>query len=88
MGAEPEHRRGKRRLRPWSRARSQPFVDRSGECAICLRELTVKSEDELTTSGWLVQGETGLCPECQRLGWTLPEGAELPIRGTTETPAS
>jgi hypothetical protein len=77
-----EHKkRGRFRL---LRRRGQPFLEEPGDCAVCSRELQAASAEELATSGWIVQGEVGLCPNCQEDGWTLPEGAPLPTRQLSE----
>jgi len=38
------------------------------------------SLENLESSGWLVTGEIGVCPDCQSEGWQLPDGAKLPFR--------
>jgi hypothetical protein len=73
---EPSISRERGRL--WHRRR-RPFIEQPGRCSICVRELQV-AEGDLATSGWIINYETGLCPDCQRQGWTLPEGASLPSR--------
>jgi hypothetical protein len=56
------------------------FITTPGNCAVCQRSFAAGSPEELETSGWLVSGDVGLCPECQSEGWQLPEGARLPFR--------
>jgi len=61
-------------------SRETPFITTEGECAACRRTLQVESEEALAESDWLVNGDVGLCPDCQSQGWQLPEGARLPFR--------
>jgi colicin import membrane protein len=77
--AEPERSRPGlfRRMR---RGRGMPFISEPGECAVCQRTFQAGSEEELAASGWLVNDDVGVCPDCQREGWQLPEGARLPFR--------
>lgn len=56
------------------------FIGTPGHCAVCQKTFMAGSEENLRLSGWKVSGEVGLCPEDQRDGWQLPEGARLPFR--------
>jgi len=53
---------------------------RSGHCAVCQTAFMAGSEEELRLSDWNVNGDVGLCPDCQADRWQLPEGARLPFR--------
>jgi hypothetical protein len=56
------------------------FITTEGHCAVCQRTYMAGTEETLRQSGWRVNGDVGLCPECQSDGWQLPEGARLPFR--------
>lgn len=60
--------RGSRRLR-----RPRPFFDQPGRCSACGNELLVGTAKELAASGWTVQREAALCPDCQAEGWRLSQ---------------
>jgi len=62
------------------RRRGKIFITEPGACAVCQRTLVAGSQEALENSGWLINGEVGLCPDCQADGWQLPEGARLPFR--------
>lgn len=66
----------------FGRWRARAFRDEPGCCAVCQRELQVDDEAELKASGWIVSGDSGVCPPCQEDGWQLPEGAAIPFRRT------
>ncbi len=81
--AESEPDEPKRRLLSrlsGGRRRKGPFITTPGYCAVCRKAFQVESEEELSASGWKVNGDVGLCPEDQAEGWDLPEGATLPFR--------
>lgn len=56
------------------------FITTEGHCAVCQRTYMAGTGETLRQSGWRVNGDVGLCPECQSDGWQLPEGARLPFR--------
>ncbi len=56
------------------------FITTEGHCAVCQRTFKAGTEEALRLSDWRVNGDVGLCPECQSDGWQLPEGARLPFR--------
>ena len=62
------------------RSRKRPFVGHEGHCAVCRRAFMAGSVESLESSGWLVNREIGVCPDCQSDGWQLPDGASLPLR--------
>jgi hypothetical protein len=66
-------RRGRRH---WGRKSER----RSYVCAVCKRLPLGQRPKQLTGSGWVIAGETALCPDCQRFGWQLPEDGGLPFR--------
>lgn len=71
-------RRGRRRER--TKQPKGPFITSEGHCAVCHRAFRAGSEDALKVSGWRVNGDVGLCPDCQADAWQLPDGARLPAR--------
>lgn len=77
-----QQRGGRPRSLLWrgARRRTRPFVETVGHCAVCGRSFIAGSEEALAQSEWLVNGQVGLCPEDQRLGWELPEGRPVPYR--------
>jgi hypothetical protein len=56
------------------------FISVEGHCAVCHRSFKAGSASALEQSGWQVNGDVGLCPDCQADRWELPEGARLPVR--------
>ncbi len=56
------------------------FITSQGHCSVCQRTFMAGTEENLRLSGWRVNGDVGLCPECQVGGWQLPDGARLPFR--------
>lgn len=62
------------------RAKSGIFISKEGHCAVCQRTFMAGSPENLELSGWRVNGDVGLCPDCQSEDWQLPEGARLPFR--------
>lgn len=57
-----------------------PFITEEGQCAVCQRSFKAGSAEELEQSGWSVNGDVGLCPDCAAKGWQLPEGSLRPFR--------
>ena len=81
--APPPAEAPKPRRRMFGRLRrggSGIFITTEGNCAVCQRAFMAGSEENLQLSGWLVNEDVGLCPDCQSEGWQLPEGARLPFR--------
>jgi chromosome segregation ATPase len=65
--------RGRRR---WGRkSQRQSYI-----CAVCKRLPLGQRPRQLTAAGWVIAGEAALCPDCQGLGWQLPEDGGLPFR--------
>jgi hypothetical protein len=56
------------------------FISSQGHCAVCQKTFMAGSREALDLSGWRVNGDVGLCPECQSNGWQLPQDATLPYR--------
>ncbi|MBA3306202.1 MAG: hypothetical protein H0U25_09790 [Thermoleophilaceae bacterium] len=56
------------------------FITTEGHCSVCQQTFMAGSEADLKQSGWKVNGDVGLCPQCQSDAWQLPEGARLPFR--------
>jgi hypothetical protein len=56
------------------------FISSQGHCAVCQKTFMAGSKEALDLSGWRVNGDVGLCPECQSNGWQLPQDATLPYR--------
>jgi hypothetical protein len=56
------------------------FITSEGHCAVCQKTFMAGSQEAFDQSGWLANGDVGLCPDCQADGWQLPEGARLPFR--------
>jgi vacuolar-type H+-ATPase subunit H len=54
------------------------FISSQGHCAVCQRTFMAGSQEALDLSGWCVNDDVGLCPECQSNGWQLPEDTTLP----------
>ena len=83
-GAPSPGRRGKagRRGRrgPRGKRAQTAFITTEGQCAVCDRTFMAGDELELEQSGWSVNGDVGLCPDCQADEWQLPAGARLPVR--------
>jgi vacuolar-type H+-ATPase subunit H len=72
--------RRSRRARRSKRERKGTFITKEGHCAVCQRTFMAGSLLNLEASHWKVNGEVGLCPDCQSEGWQLPDGARLPFR--------
>jgi hypothetical protein len=66
------------------RKAGRAFIDRPGKCLTCSTEYEAENEKELAASGWIVQNDDGVCPDCQSNGWRFPEGATLPYRSGNE----
>ncbi len=58
------------------------FITKEGHCAVCDRPFAAGSPSDLALSSWRVNGDVGLCPECQGERWQLPDGASLPFRSS------
>ena len=71
-------RRGRRG--PRGKRAQTAFITTEGQCAVCDRTFMAGGELELEQSGWSVNGDVGLCPDCQADEWQLPAGARLPVR--------
>jgi hypothetical protein len=79
-GTEEEGGKGTltgRRAKPKTKG---AFIAVEGHCAVCHRSFKAGSAAALNQSGWSVNGDVGLCPDCQADRWELPEGARLPVR--------
>jgi hypothetical protein len=46
-----------------------PFITRQGHCAVCQKTFMAGSREALDLSGWRVNGDVGVCPDCQAKGW-------------------
>ena len=74
-------RRLRSKLSQTSQTSPGAFIDTEGRCAVCDRSFVAGSADSLALSLWKVNGDVGLCPDCQGEGWQLPRGASVPFRG-------
>jgi hypothetical protein len=72
--------KGRRGFLGMGSRRQRPFIDVAGNCGVCGRSFQAASEEALAESGWRVNGQVGLCPEDQELGWELPEGRPVPYK--------
>jgi len=81
--AAPEAKRGKSKRSMLSGRRGGGkgvFITSEGHCAVCQATFMAGSREVLELSDWKVNGDVGLCPDCQANDWQLPEGARLPFR--------
>jgi chromosome segregation ATPase len=62
------------------RSRGRRSQNQSRACTVCQRASPAQSPKQLIEAGWNVVGEAVLCPDCQSLGWQLPEEGGLPFR--------
>lgn len=88
---EPQQKEKKPKRRMFRRKGSTAkgaFITTQGHCAVCQRTFMAGSEEAFKLSGWLANGEVGLCPDCQAESWQLPDGARLPFRRGGEPPPS
>jgi hypothetical protein len=49
-------------------------------CAVCKREASRASTRDLSSAGWAIAGQTGICPECRSTGWRVSDRGGLPFR--------
>jgi hypothetical protein len=49
-------------------------------CAVCRRAPPAAKRRDLVASGWIIAGDSGICPECRSTGWGLSGNGGLPFR--------
>jgi uncharacterized membrane protein len=49
-------------------------------CAVCQRDASLRSRQELALAGWTITGRWGVCPTCRSEAWHLSHDGGLPFR--------
>jgi hypothetical protein len=49
-------------------------------CAVCQRDSPRQAKRELSRSGWAINGQCNLCPDCRSAGWHVSASGGVPFR--------
>jgi chromosome segregation ATPase len=77
----PGERKRKGLLR---RKSSEDTTAQAHSCSVCKKVPESTDLAALKKGGWAANGNSLLCPDCQRDGWELPAGSTFPYRRSTE----